>query len=108
MIVNRHRGEVKAVLDGKPFILCLTLGALAELEAMFAVSDLSALTERFATGRLSANDLIRIVGAGLRGAGHLVDDAEVQSMQIEDGATGWAKLVSELLTATFGEPSGDQ
>ncbi|MEO0637013.1 MAG: gene transfer agent family protein [Pseudomonadota bacterium] len=107
MIVNRHRGEVKAQLDGKPFVLCLTLGALAELESRFGVDDLNALTERFGTGRLAAADLTRIVGAGLRGAGHLIEDGEVQTMQIEGGATGWARLVAELLEATFGEPASD-
>lgn len=105
MIINRHRGEVKAILDGKPFVLCLTLGALAELESRFGVDDLSALTERFSTGRLSAADLTRVVGSGLRGAGHLVEDGEVLSMQIDGGATGWAKLVAELLEVTFGAPS---
>ena len=101
MIVNKHRGEVKAVLDGKPFILCLTLGALAELEVAFDVDDLGALTERFSSGKLSANDLNRIIGAGLRGAGHLVEDSDLKSMQIDGGASGFANLASELLTLTF-------
>ena len=34
MIANRRRGEIAAELDGKPFRLCQTLGALAELEAV--------------------------------------------------------------------------
>jgi hypothetical protein len=29
---NRRRGEIEAVIDGERRILCLTLGALAELE----------------------------------------------------------------------------
>ena len=44
----------------------LTLGALAELEAAFGAADLVALTERFGSGRLTARDLTRIIGAGLR------------------------------------------
>ena len=34
-MVNRHRGEIEAILDGKSYRLCLTLGALAELEHAF-------------------------------------------------------------------------
>ena len=49
--------------------------ALAELEDAFGADDLVALTERFATGRLKARDLTRIIGAGLRGAGEAVSDA---------------------------------
>ncbi|PSJ50115.1 gene transfer agent family protein [Kumtagia ephedrae] len=102
MSVNRRRGEVAADLDGQSYRLCLTLGALAELEAAYAADDLGALVERFATGRLSARDLIRIVGAGLRGAGNAVTDEEVATMQAADGAAGFARIVSELLAATFG------
>ena len=47
---NRHRGEIEALIDGERRILCLTLGALAELETAFQADDLTALAERFATG----------------------------------------------------------
>ena len=50
MSVNRRRGEVAAELDGQDYRLCLTLGALAELEATYAADDLGALVERFASG----------------------------------------------------------
>jgi hypothetical protein len=102
MNANRRRGEIAAELDGRPFRLCLTLGALAELEAAYAAADLGELVERFSRGRLSATDLIRVVGAGLRGAGHPVEDEAVRGMQAQDGAAGFARIVAELLTATFG------
>jgi hypothetical protein len=102
MNVNRHRGETVARLDGRDFRLCLTLGALAELEDAFAANDLGALVERFASGRLSAGDLVKIIGAGLRGAGNPVSDDEVRAMQAEGGAAGFAWIAAELLTATFG------
>ena len=60
--------------------LVLTLGALAELESAFGADDLAALTERFAQGRMSARDLVRIIAAGLRGAGESVTDDEVARM----------------------------
>lgn len=102
MNANRRRGEIAAELDGRPFKLCLTLGALAELESAYAAADLGELVERFSRGRLSATDLIQVVGAGLRGAGHPVEDEAVRTMQAEDGAAGFARIVAELLTATFG------
>lgn len=102
MSVNRRRGEVAAELDGREYRLCLTLGALAELEAAFAADDLAALVERFSSGRLSARDMIRVIGAGLRGAGNAASDEEVAAMRVEDGAAGYARIVSDLLTATFG------
>jgi hypothetical protein len=104
MTANRRRGEIAAELDGKMHRLCLTLGALAELESAYAADDLGALVERFSRGRLSALDMIRIVGAGLRGAGQDVNDGDVGRMQALNGATGFAAIVSDLLTATFGEP----
>lgn len=102
MTANRRRGEISAELDGKSFRLCLTLGALAELEACYAADDLGALVERFSRGRLSALDMIRVIGAGLRGAGHEATDESVGMMRSEGGAAGFAAIVSDLLTATFG------
>jgi len=44
-MVNRHRGEIEATLDGKSYWLCLTLGALAELEHAFGEDDMLAIAE---------------------------------------------------------------
>ncbi len=104
MIINRHRGEISARLDGKDWSLCLTLGALAELEAAFAVDDIATLAERFSTGRLSSTDMLKLIAAGLRGAGNTLSNEEVSSMQADGGATGFATIVAELLSATFGNP----
>ncbi|MGE4371685.1 MAG: gene transfer agent family protein [Xanthobacter sp.] len=99
---NARRGEIGAVLDGRPRTLVLTLGALAELEEAFGVQDLMALAERFGQGRLAARDAVRILHAGLRGAGEDVTLDEVAQMRAEGGAAGFARIVSSLLTATFG------
>jgi hypothetical protein len=104
MSANRRRGEVAAELDGRVRKLCLTLGALAELEAAYAADDLGALVARFSRGSLSALDLVRIIAAGLRGAGEDVTEEAVRSMQVEGGATGFARIVAELLAVTFGAP----
>lgn len=102
MMPNRRRGEIAAELDGRSRRLCLTLGALAELEAALGAGDLSALAARFSAGRLSARDLIVLIGAGLRGAGESVSDEEVAAMHAPDGAAGFARIAAELLVATFG------
>ncbi len=99
---TRLRGEIEAVLDGRPHTLCLTLGALAELESAFGAEDLPALAARFSGGRLSATDLVRIIGAGLRGAGEAIDDEAVAALRAEGGAGGFARIAADLLTATFG------
>jgi hypothetical protein len=99
---NRHRGEVEAVIDGERRILCLTLGSLAELETAFAADNLTDLAARFSAGRLKAQDMIRILAAGLRGGGNLASDEDVAVMSVEDGIAGLARLTGDLLTATFG------
>ena len=101
-MVNPHRGEIEAVLDGKPYSLCLTLGALAELEAALGEADLLALAERFGRGRMSANEAMKIIGAGLRGGGAVISDQEVGSLQADGGAAGYVDIVARLLAASFG------
>jgi len=98
---NRRRGEVEALIDGERRVLCLTLGALAELETAFAADDLAGLAARFSAGRLKAADMIRIIGAGLRGGGNVFSDEEVAAVSVEGGLGGYAALVRDLLTATF-------
>ena len=99
---NRHRGEVEAMIGGERRILCLTLGSLAELETAFAADNLIELAARFSAGRLKAEDMIRILSAGLRGGGNLASDEDVAVMSIDGGIAGLAQLTSELLAATFG------
>jgi Phage tail tube protein, GTA-gp10 len=105
-MANTHRGEIDATLDGNVYRLCLTLGALAELESAFGNDNMLALATRFATGGISAIDATRIIGAGLRGAGHDIADANVTRMQSDGGVAGFVDIVSRLLTATFGGPAG--
>lgn len=100
---NLHRGEIAAVIGGEELTLCLTLGALAELEARLGAGDLTGLAERFAAGRISARDLTAIIGAGLRGGGNAIADDDLARMAIEGGLKGAAEIAARLLRATFGE-----
>jgi hypothetical protein len=101
---NRYRGEIEAEIGGAKRTLVLTLGALAELESAFGAGDLAALAERFAAGRMSAQDLTRIIAAGLRGAGESVTDEEVARMSVPGGAADYVRIAVELIAVTFGDP----
>jgi hypothetical protein len=101
-MTNPRRGEVALHLGGERYTLCLTLGALAELEQAFGVADLMALAERFASGRLAARDLLTILALALRGGGHLLKDAEVADLPLREGIEPVASAIAALLLATFG------
>ena len=96
-MANLHRGEISAQIGGEEKTLCLTLGALAELEARLGAGDLNGLAERFADGRVSARDLTAIIGAGLRGAGHPVSDDDLARLHIEGGLMVAARIAARLL-----------
>lgn len=100
-MANKHRGDIDAQLDGKAYRLCLTLGALAELEDAFGAEDMLSLATRFESGRITSRDCMRIIGAGLRGGGHDIANEAVASMQAENGAAGFVAIVAKLLNATF-------
>lgn len=105
-MANKHRGEVSAVLDGKPHTLVLTLGSLANLEDAFGGTDILSIAQKLQGGRLCANDCIRIITAGLRGAGENIDEEAVASMRTEGGAAGYVRIVADLMSATFSTSTG--
>lgn len=105
-MVNRYRGDAPLHVDGQALPMRLTLGALAELEDAFNVDSLPALGERFATGRLSARDIIRILAAGLRGAGSSISDEQVAGLDFDGGLDGAIRAAIALLDATFGAADG--
>ncbi|AWN44529.1 gene transfer agent family protein [Methylobacterium durans] len=106
-MANRRRGEVPLDLGGERLTLCLTLGALAELETALGAPDLAGLAERFAGGRLAARDLIALLGAALRGGGHDIDDAGVARLPLAGGIEAVTGALGEALAAAFGEPAPD-
>ncbi len=63
--MNRARGETELSVDGREARLCLTLGALAEIEDAFGSQSFSDLQRRLAA--LSASDLRVVLMALLRG-----------------------------------------
>ena len=100
-MANAHRGEIEAELGGQTYTLCLTLGALAEIEYAYGGEDLIAIAERFEKGRIKATDAIKVIGAGLRGAGQNFKDDKIAKLSVAGGAPGYLRIVAELLKATF-------
>ena len=106
-MANAARGEAEIVIEGEARVMRLSLGALAELEGVLGTGGLAALAERFEGGDFSARDLLALIGAGLRGGGWTVRDAELGAMHVEGGAAGAARAGARLLAATFAPLDAD-
>lgn len=104
-MANRHRGEVDICLDGKIYPLCLTLGALAELEDRLMLDNIGELAGRFAGGKVRSRDLMIILGTALRAGGADISDEAAASMQCEGGAMGLTRTLVSLISLTFSPPS---
>ena len=91
MTANGARGEVSARLAGAERSLCLTLGALAEIETRLGVEGLDGLAERMR--RLSARDLTAVLAALLRGGGEreLAGELDTAAIDPREAAEAVAK-----------------
>lgn len=96
MAVNGARGEVAATLAGSERRLCLTLGALAEIEAALGCDGLAALAERMRA--LSARDLMIVLAALLRGGGECEFAGKLGGVGIDPKAA--AEAVAKAFAAT--------
>ena len=96
--MNAARGEVEAELAGERVRLCLTLGALAEIEAALQAEGLAELAERMR--RLSAADLAGVLEALLRGGG--ADDATARRL----ARTAEPRAAAEAVAGAFESAAG--
>jgi hypothetical protein len=103
-MTNRHRGDVTVTLGGRRWVLRLTLGALAEIEAGLGATSLAALGQRFGEA-LRARDLIVIFGAVARGGGASVSDEEAAAAIPAADLPTLAGAIATLLVEGFGEGS---
>ncbi len=94
---NRARGEVLLAIDGRERRLCVTLGALAELEAAFDVISLAQLSERLA--QLTAGDLIIVLAALSAGGDEPLSTAELAAARIDPREA--AEAVAQAFHAAF-------
>ena len=103
-MVNPYTGEVALVIDGERKVLKLTLGALAELEAVLETDSLVALVQRFETGDYSSRDVLALIVAGLRGGGYAITASDLLSADLEGGPIKAAQVAAELLARAFMVP----
>lgn len=96
---NKARGEVLLVIDGRDHKLCVTLGALAELEAAFDINSFAELGERLA--HLTASDLLLVLAALSAGGGEAMSSAELARARIDPAAA--AAAVAEAFRAAFAD-----
>ncbi len=93
-MINAARGEAALMIDGKQRRLCLTLGALAEMESAFACASLEALAQRLKT--LSAKDVLIVLAALLRGGGERQIDVNASRVDLVDAANAIADCFASL------------
>jgi hypothetical protein len=103
-MANPWAGEVTVTLNGEPHVAKLTLGALAELEAVLEGASLIDLVERFEQGRFTTRDVLALIVAGLRGGGWRGTAADLRTVEIGGGPLEAARLAATLLTRAFAPP----
>ncbi len=103
-MANPWTGEVAVWLDGKRHVAKLTLGALAELEAVLETGSLIELVERFEGGRFSTRDVLALLVAGLRGGGWQGSAVDLRTVEIGGGPVEAARAAAELLARAFATP----
>jgi hypothetical protein len=106
-MANPWAGEVAITLNGEVHAAKLTLGALAELEAVLETGSLVDLVERFEQGRYTTRDVLALIVAGLRGGGWRGTAADLRTAEIGGGLVQATRLAAELLTRAFTLPGGE-
>lgn len=87
-LANAARGESVLQVDGRPLILCLTLGALARLETAFGVRTMAALEARLRD--LSGADLLVVVSALMMPNGESLTPEDLAKCRIDPAAAATA------------------
>ncbi|PKP81843.1 MAG: hypothetical protein CVT79_08805 [Alphaproteobacteria bacterium HGW-Alphaproteobacteria-18] len=89
--MNAARGETALTVDGRERRVCLTLGALAEIECALGCRTMAELELRMRA--LSAADLMIVIAALLRGGGEAETAAGISAADVSPGAA--ARVVAE-------------
>lgn len=89
--MNGARGETALTVDGRVRRVCLTLGALAEIESALGCRTMAELEIRMRA--LSAVDLLLVVAALLRGGGEAEAAARIDGLDVAPGEA--ARAVAE-------------
>ncbi len=82
-MANKRRGEVEFKVNKKTYILCMNLGAMAELEDAFDLESIADLPEVFKSGKVRARQIIQLLGALIRGGGSDITDQEIGEFDLD-------------------------
>jgi hypothetical protein len=90
--VNPARGEVQLVTREGRFVLCLTLGALAEIEAVLGSAPPASLRSAPSPqgGGMGAAEMLAVLRALLRGGGEWRAAREAERLTLEPRAAAEA------------------
>lgn len=101
-MINPKRGEALWHFEGRDYRLCLTLGALAELEHHFETNGLAALGARLSQGSLASADILALLSAGLRGAGEDLPRETLLAIPVGDLFPHALDAIARMVEAAFG------
>jgi hypothetical protein len=96
--MNTARGETALIINGTPRRLCLTLGALAELEGALKCASLAELESRLRAA--SPADWLIVLQALLRGGGEYAIAANLARADIAPGEA--ARAIAEAFERGLG------
>jgi len=103
-MVNKVRGEVEVILDGKTYTMVPSFQAMCEIEAVTGLG-IVALARRYQSLNFGISDAAAIVTAAIKAGG---EDAEVQkvgAMIAKSGLENFATPIAEFLQMALGGPS---
>ena len=84
-MVNQARGEVTLEIGGRQLTLCLTMGALADIETALNAASLDDLDARLKN--LRAGDIVNILHALLKGGGEALSLEETKALPLDIAKT---------------------
>jgi hypothetical protein len=96
--VNGARGEIEMQFGGKRYVLCLTLGALAEIETSLGCRSITELQLRMKA--LTAREIAGVLAALLRGGGQSGEGLDALCRNVPAGVA--ASAVAEAFHAALG------
>lgn len=96
-MANRARGEVAVRIGGEEACLCLTLGALAEIQAALGVGTFGEIAARLA--RATPVDMIKVLAALLRGGGCGALAAQLENLPVSPAEA--ARWITETFEAAL-------
>ena len=100
-MANKRRGEISFVAGEETYTMCMSLGAMAEIEDAFDLESIAELSTIFSDGKFKISDLIKLLGALIRGGGHDITDKEIGTFDL-DAVEAFGKAM-EAINSQGGE-----